>query len=101
MYTNMEEVQPYFDMFDKIYWKRSEQPTLKQLDSIRRHEVKGGPSFLKWFCLHVIFCFAPFFFFNHCSSITRIMCNVVCSFICSVCRMSLCLMSCNSYYLVR
>jgi hypothetical protein len=21
MYTNMEEVQPYFDMFDKIYWK--------------------------------------------------------------------------------
>jgi hypothetical protein len=21
MYTNMEEVQPYFDMLDKIYWK--------------------------------------------------------------------------------
>jgi hypothetical protein len=21
MYTNMEEVQPYFEMFDKIYWK--------------------------------------------------------------------------------
>jgi hypothetical protein len=21
MYTNMEEVQPYFDMFDKTYWK--------------------------------------------------------------------------------
>jgi hypothetical protein len=21
MYTNMEKVQPYFDMFDKIYWK--------------------------------------------------------------------------------
>jgi hypothetical protein len=21
MYMNMEEVQPYFDMFDKIYWK--------------------------------------------------------------------------------
>jgi hypothetical protein len=29
MYTNMEEVQPYFDMFDKIYWKQSGQPTLK------------------------------------------------------------------------
>jgi hypothetical protein len=24
MYTNMEEVQPDFDMFDKIYWKWSE-----------------------------------------------------------------------------
>jgi hypothetical protein len=21
MYTNMEEVEPYFDMFDKTYWK--------------------------------------------------------------------------------
>jgi hypothetical protein len=30
MYTNMEEVQPYFDMFDKIYWKQSKQPTLSQ-----------------------------------------------------------------------
>jgi hypothetical protein len=61
MYTNMEEVQPYFDMFDKIYWKQSEQPTLKQLDSIRQHKVKGGPSFPKWFRLHVIFCFASVF----------------------------------------
>jgi hypothetical protein len=26
---NIEEVQPYFDMFDKICWKRSEQPILK------------------------------------------------------------------------
>jgi hypothetical protein len=58
MYTNMEEVQPYFDMFDKIYWKRSGQPTLKQLDFIRQHGVKDGPSFLKWFRLHVIFRFA-------------------------------------------
>jgi hypothetical protein len=34
-YTSMEEVQPYFNMFDKIYWKQSGQPTLKQLDSMR------------------------------------------------------------------
>jgi hypothetical protein len=47
MYTNMEEVQPNFDMFDKTYWKRSGQPTLKQLDSMRQHWVKGGPSFPK------------------------------------------------------
>jgi hypothetical protein len=29
MYTNMEEVQPYFEPFDKTFWKRSGQPTLK------------------------------------------------------------------------
>jgi hypothetical protein len=58
----MEEVQPYFGMFDKTYWKRSGQPTLKQLDYMHQHGVKGGPSFLKWFRLHVIFHFAPFSF---------------------------------------
>jgi hypothetical protein len=62
MYMNMEEVQPYFDMFDKIYRKRSEQPTLKQLDSMRQHVVKGGPRFPKCFRLHVIFLIAPFSF---------------------------------------
>jgi hypothetical protein len=60
MYTNMEEVQPYFNMFDKIYWKQSGQLTLKQLDFMRQHGVKSGPSFPKWFRLHVIFSFAPF-----------------------------------------
>jgi hypothetical protein len=70
MYTNMEEVQPYFDMFDKIYWKQSGQPILKQLDSMRQHGVKGGASFPKWFYLHVIFCFTPFFFSNCRLSIT-------------------------------
>jgi hypothetical protein len=34
MYTNILEVQPYFDMFDKIYWKQSGQSILKQLDSM-------------------------------------------------------------------
>jgi hypothetical protein len=41
MYMNMEEVKPYFDMFDEIQWKRSEQPTLKEFDSLRQHGVKG------------------------------------------------------------
>jgi hypothetical protein len=41
MYMNMEEVEPYFDMFDEIQWKRSEQPTLKEFDSLRQHGVKG------------------------------------------------------------
>jgi hypothetical protein len=60
MCMNMEEVQLYFDMFDKIYWKRSEQPMLKQLDYMHQHGVKGGPSFPMLFCLHVIFLFASF-----------------------------------------
>jgi hypothetical protein len=55
MYTNMEEVIPYFEKFDKIYWKRSEQPTLKQLDHMREHGIQGGPSFAKWFRTHVIY----------------------------------------------
>jgi hypothetical protein len=42
MYMSMEEVQPYFEMFDKTYWKQSRQSTLKQLDSMRQLGVKGG-----------------------------------------------------------
>jgi hypothetical protein len=61
-YTNMEEVQPYFDMFDKTYWKSREQPTMKQLDHMREHVIKGGPSFVKWFHTHVIYLFPPFCF---------------------------------------
>jgi hypothetical protein len=53
MYTNMEEVIPYFDKFDNIYRKRSEQPTLKQLDHMRQHGINGGPSFAKWFRTYV------------------------------------------------
>jgi hypothetical protein len=59
----MVEVQPYFELFDKTYWKQSGQPILKQLDYMHQHDVKGGPSFLKWFCLHVIFA-SPFFHFQ-------------------------------------
>jgi hypothetical protein len=55
MYMNMEEVIPYFEKFDKIYWKQSEQPTLRQLYHMREHGIKGGPSFMKWFRTHVIY----------------------------------------------
>jgi hypothetical protein len=72
MYTNLEEEQPYFEMFDKIYWKQSGQPTLKQLDSMHQHGVEGGPCFPKWFRLYVIFRFTPFFISNCRSSITCI-----------------------------
>jgi hypothetical protein len=60
MYTNMKEVQPYFKKFDKTYWTSCEQPTLKQLDYMREHELKGGPSFPKWFRQHVIYLFVIF-----------------------------------------
>jgi hypothetical protein len=46
--TNMVEVEPY-KMFDKTYWTSHVQPTLKQLDHMREHGLKGAPSFLKWF----------------------------------------------------
>jgi hypothetical protein len=49
MYTNMEEVEPYFEKSDKQYWSSHNQHTLKQLDHMREHGLKGGPSFLKWF----------------------------------------------------
>jgi hypothetical protein len=45
----MEEVQPYFKKFDKIYWTYREKPTLKQLDNMREHGLKGGPIIPKWF----------------------------------------------------
>jgi hypothetical protein len=49
LYMNMVEVEPYFEKFDKTYWTSHVQPTLKQLDHIREHGLKGGPSFPKWF----------------------------------------------------
>jgi hypothetical protein len=48
MYTNMEEVEPYFEKFDKIFWTSCNRPTLKQLDHMREHGIKGGLSFSKW-----------------------------------------------------
>jgi hypothetical protein len=49
LYTNMAEVEPYFQKFDKTYWTSRVQPTLKQLDHRHEHGLKGGPSFSKWF----------------------------------------------------
>jgi hypothetical protein len=49
LYTNMVEFEPYFEKFDKIYWTSCVQLTLTQLDHMREHRPKGGPSFLKWF----------------------------------------------------
>jgi hypothetical protein len=43
----MVEVEPYFKMFDKIYWTSRVQPTLKQQDHKHEHGLKGSPSFLK------------------------------------------------------
>jgi hypothetical protein len=61
MYMNLEEVQPYFEKFDKTYWTSHEKPTLKQLDHMREHGLRGGPNLLKWFHQHVIYLFILFF----------------------------------------
>jgi hypothetical protein len=60
MYMNMEEVEPYFEKFDKTYWTSRNQPTLKQLDHMCKDGLKAGPSFLKWFQQHVIYLFILF-----------------------------------------
>jgi hypothetical protein len=49
LYMNMVKVELYFDKFDKTYWTSRMKPTLKQLDHMREHGVKDGPSFPKWF----------------------------------------------------
>jgi hypothetical protein len=49
VYTNMVEVEPYFEKFDKTYWTSCVQPKLKQLDHMCEHGLKSGPGFLKWF----------------------------------------------------
>jgi hypothetical protein len=47
MYTNMEEVKPYFDISDKMYWKSHEQPITKQLDNMHKHGRNDGPTYNK------------------------------------------------------
>jgi hypothetical protein len=61
LYTNMVEVNPYFEKFNKTYWTSRMQPTLKQLHHMHEHTLKGGPSFPKWFQQHVIYLFIFFF----------------------------------------
>jgi hypothetical protein len=41
-YTNMVEVEPYFEKFNKTYSTSRVQPTLKQLDHMCGHGLKGG-----------------------------------------------------------
>jgi hypothetical protein len=60
LYTNMVEVEPYSEKFDKTYWSSRVQPILKQLDHVCEHGLKDGPSFSKWFRQHVIYLFAHF-----------------------------------------
>jgi hypothetical protein len=60
LYTNMVEAKLYFEKFDKTNLTSCVQPTLKQLDHMCEHGLKGGPSFLKWFRQHVIYLFILF-----------------------------------------
>jgi hypothetical protein len=86
MYMNMEEVEPYFDSFDKIHWKSHQQPKIKH-----QHGINGGPSFTKWFRDHVIYLFV-FFFPNRPLNFT---CNYVYLFLYNVCKMPISLITCD------
>ena len=55
LYFNMDEVLPYFEVFDKLYWKSSQKPTQSQLDKLRQQGINGGPNFVNWFRGHVIY----------------------------------------------
>jgi hypothetical protein len=52
--------QSIFEKFDKTYWTSHNQPTLKQLDHMHDHVLKGGPIFLKWFQQDIIYLFVLF-----------------------------------------
>jgi hypothetical protein len=41
-------------MFDSKYLPSGRQPTVRQLDKLRREGIHGGPNFLSWFREHVI-----------------------------------------------
>jgi hypothetical protein len=60
LYMNMVEVKSYFEKFDKIYWTSRVQSTLKQLDHMHEHGLKGDPGFSKWFQQYVIYLFILF-----------------------------------------
>jgi hypothetical protein len=45
LYMNIVEVKPYFEKFENTYWTSCVQPTLKQLDHMREHGLKGDRSF--------------------------------------------------------
>jgi hypothetical protein len=53
LYTNMEELDPYFEMFDSIYLV-GHKPTPKELDNLRMKGMNGGPYFVEWFHEYVI-----------------------------------------------
>jgi hypothetical protein len=83
-------IQPYFDKFDKIYWKSHEQHTMKQSDHMREHGIKGGPSFTKYTCNLSLTSFSFLIIIQISFPFQR------CSFLCSVCKISISLMTCDS-----
>jgi hypothetical protein len=91
LYMNMVEVEPYFEKFDKTYWTSHVQPTLKHILSLRigSHAQAWAQ---RWSKLSEVvpttcnFSLHPFSFLILLHESSK-MCNVVYSFICSVCWM--------------
>jgi hypothetical protein len=42
-----------YSEFNKQNWRSNSQPTSKQLVSMRRRGINGGPNFINWFWIHV------------------------------------------------
>jgi hypothetical protein len=89
LYTNMVEVEPYFEKFDKTYWTSHVQPTLKQQDHMC--EQTWAQRWSKLFKVVSTICNLSLRHFSFLILLHQSykMCNVVYSFICSVCRMSM------------
>jgi hypothetical protein len=46
LYTNIEELYPYFEIFENTYRVTTQRLTLKELDDLRLNGVSGSPSFV-------------------------------------------------------
>jgi hypothetical protein len=91
LYTNMVEVEPYFEKFDKIYWISRVQP---HIEATRSHVRVWAQT---WSKLSELVMTTFNLFLHYFSSLILLhqsckMCNIVYSFICSVWRMPMCTM---------
>jgi hypothetical protein len=63
LYNNMEELHPYFEIFENMYWVIAKQFTLKELDDLCLNGIPDIPYFVQWFHEHVFISLSLFFNF--------------------------------------
>ncbi|WVZ94457.1 hypothetical protein U9M48_040345 [Paspalum notatum var. saurae] len=52
MYANIKEMDPYFAEFQRQTWTSKKQPSIKQLEKMRRDGIDGKPNFTDWFKIY-------------------------------------------------